>query len=59
MTYRTFDGTSQVETLTDGRYSTSGSLTIKSLSITALQTSDTGLTAGDLWNDSGTVKIVT
>tara|TARA_R100001594_G_scaffold139399_1_gene183765 strand:+ start:299 stop:478 length:180 start_codon:yes stop_codon:yes gene_type:complete len=59
MTYRTFDGTSQTETLTEGRYSTSGSLTIKSLSITALPTSDTGLTAGDLYRDGTTVKVKT
>tara|TARA_R100000742_G_C4275496_1_gene96007 strand:- start:115 stop:294 length:180 start_codon:yes stop_codon:yes gene_type:complete len=59
MTYRTFDGTSQVETLTDGRYSTSGALTIGSLTITALPTSASGLAAGDLWRDGTTVKIVT
>ncbi len=35
-----------------------GPIRVSSININALPTSATGLRAGDLWNDSGTVKVV-
>ena len=38
---------------------TPGAIRGTKITLTSLPTSATGLSAGDLWNDSGTVKIVT
>lgn len=37
----------------------SGQISVTRINISDLPTSATGLEVGDLWNDSGTVKIVT
>lgn len=37
---------------------TSGPIRVSTVNISSLPTSATGLKTGDLWNDTGTVKIV-
>jgi hypothetical protein len=36
----------------------SGTIRVSTINISSLPTSATGLKTGDLWNDSGTVKVV-